>query len=48
MPDVGGLELLATVRRRWPNIIRILLTGATDIMLGLEAINAGEVFQVLH
>ncbi len=31
MPGLSGHELLEEVARRWPDVIRILLTGASDI-----------------
>ena len=44
MPDIPGTELLETVRGRFPNITRILLTASFD-RSGLQAaINQGKIF----
>lgn len=44
MPVMSGTELLAQCARQRPEIIRILLTGYTDIETLLDAINAGHVY----
>ena len=41
MPRMSGSELLATVRERWPRVIRILLTGYSDIEAVIDAVNKG-------
>ncbi|NEQ32853.1 MAG: response regulator [Leptolyngbya sp. SIO4C5] len=45
MPGMSGTELLSQVAERYPNIIRIMLTGYTDVEDLVEAINAGKVFK---
>lgn len=47
MPILGGIELLAQVRQHHPRVIRLLLTGGTNLASALEAINRGEVFRYL-
>ncbi len=47
MPGMSGAELLARCAAWQPDIIRILLTGYTDIETLLEAINAGHVYYYL-
>jgi two-component system sensor histidine kinase/response regulator len=47
MPGMSGAELLAHCAAHQPGIIRILLTGYTDIETLLEAINAGHVYYYL-
>jgi len=47
MPDMSGTELLARCAAQHPEIIRILLTGYTDIETLLDAINAGHVYSYL-
>jgi len=47
MPGMPGTELLAHCAARQPDIIRVLLTGYTDIETLLEAINAGHVYYYL-
>lgn len=47
MPSMCGAELLAAIRARHPHIVRILLTGQTDIRRAATAINDAEVFRFL-
>ncbi len=47
MPGTSGLELLAEVRERHPEVLRLLLTGAADVETALRAINEGQVFRML-
>jgi response regulator RpfG family c-di-GMP phosphodiesterase len=47
MPGMTGAELLAQVRERWPDTVRILLTGYADITSTIEAVNNGEIFRYL-
>ena len=44
MPEMLGTELLARAAAAQPQIIRILLTGYTDVTTLIEAINAGHVY----
>lgn len=39
MPGMSGAALLATIRQRWPDVTRILLTGYADMQSMIEAIN---------
>ena len=43
MPEMLGTELLARAAAAHPQVIRILLTGYTDVTTLIEAINAGQV-----
>lgn len=45
MPEMNGVEFLALVRQRFPNTMRILLTGYTDIDSVIEAVNKGNVYR---
>jgi signal transduction histidine kinase len=47
MPDMSGTELLARTAQRFPEVVRVLLTGYTDTGTLLEAINAGHVYAYL-
>ncbi len=47
MPGMSGSELLAEVRQRYPEIVRIILTGYADIDAAIEAINVGAVFRYI-
>ena len=45
MPGMSGTELLRLTADRYPNSIRIMLTGYTDVEDLVEAINEGKVFK---
>lgn len=47
MPDSPGVALLAEVRRRHPEIVRILLTGYAEMAVAVAAINHGEIFRLV-
>lgn len=47
MPGRTGVQLLAEVRERWPDIVRIIITGYTDPGDMAEAINAAGIYQFL-
>lgn len=47
MPTVTGLDFLIQVRKRWPQIIRILLTGYADMDVAIRAVNEGKLFRFL-
>ena len=47
MPEMSGLELLGTVKQNYPHIIRMVLSGYTDIDTLLAAINQGEIFRFI-
>ena len=47
MPEMDGAELLEKVRKRWPHITRILLTGYADINSTIAAINNGEIHRYI-
>jgi DNA-binding NtrC family response regulator len=47
MPGVTGLEFLKMVRDRYPDTIRIMLTGHADTETAVKAINEGEIYRFL-
>jgi signal transduction histidine kinase len=47
MPEMTGTELLARAAAEYPETIRVLLTGYTDIDTLVEAINTGRVYYYL-
>ena len=47
MPEMDGAKFLEQVRARWPDTIRLLLTGYADIPSILDAINHGEIYRYL-
>lgn len=47
MPGMTGLQFLTLVRSRYPNTVRIMLTGHADIQTAIDAINRGHIFRFL-
>jgi len=47
MPEMIGLELLRIVKREYPHIVRMVLSGYTQITTLLTAINQGEVYKFI-
>lgn len=45
MPSMSGTEFLSLTATQYPDIIRIILTGYTDVEDLVEAINSGKVFK---
>jgi response regulator RpfG family c-di-GMP phosphodiesterase len=47
MPQISGVELLAKVKCRHPQAIRLLFTGFADLESIIAAINQGHIYQFL-
>ena len=47
MPEKSGVEFLKGVRERWPEIIRIILSGYTDAHEIIDGINEVGIFQYI-
>ncbi|MEC4814766.1 MAG: SpoIIE family protein phosphatase [Scytonema sp. PMC 1069.18] len=47
MPEISGTEFLGRTVERFPDTLRILLTGFTDVEDLVEAINSGQVFKYI-
>lgn len=47
MPEMDGAKFLEHVRTRWPDTVRLLLTGYADIDSIIEAINRGEIYRYI-
>jgi putative nucleotidyltransferase with HDIG domain len=47
MPEMSGVDLLAAVRERHPDVVRMMLTGYTEMNVAVEAINRGEIFRLI-
>ncbi|MBW8039006.1 MAG: response regulator [Planctomycetes bacterium] len=47
MPGMDGHELLKTVKNKYPNVIRLVLSGYSDKDTLLHAINQGEIFRYI-
>ncbi len=47
MPEMTGVEVLAEIKQRSPDTVRILLTGYADLAAVEASINEAEVFKYL-
>lgn len=47
MPGMDGAQFLGRVYERYPNAVRVLLTGYADLRSAIEAVNQGHVFRFL-
>ncbi len=45
MPGMDGAEFLEEVAKQWPNTVRILLTGYSDLGSTIAAINNGHIYR---
>ena len=45
MPNMDGAQFLEQVRHKWPDTMRILLTGYADVSSTIAAINKGEIYR---
>jgi len=48
MPVMAGIEFLSIVKRMYPNVVRVMLTGQADLNIGVDAINKGEIYRYLN
>ena len=47
MPAMSGVDMLSMIRERNPDIVRMMLTGYTEMKIAVEAINRGEIFRLI-
>ncbi|NNV55836.1 response regulator [Limnovirga soli] len=47
MPNITGIEFFESILELYPDPIRILITGYTDISAVVDAINRGQVYKYL-
>jgi two-component system response regulator HupR/HoxA len=47
MPEMTGLELLRACKEKYPNMVRMVLSGYSHITTLLTAINQGEIFRYI-
>jgi response regulator RpfG family c-di-GMP phosphodiesterase len=47
MPGMSGTEFLNTVKELYPDTVRIILSGYTDLAVVTESVNRGAVFKFL-
>jgi response regulator RpfG family c-di-GMP phosphodiesterase len=48
MPGMNGVEFLNLARQKYPDTVRIMLTGNADQKTATEAVNRGHIFQFLN
>lgn len=48
MPGMDGVELLAQIRERSPDTVRMMLTGNADQQTAIDAVNRGRIFRFLN
>lgn len=48
MPNISGVEFLKHVREKYPDVVRILITGHADIQAAEDAINQGGVYRFIN
>lgn len=47
MPEMTGAQFLEQVRAKWPETVRILLTGYADMTSTIDAINKGQIYRYI-
>lgn len=47
MPSMNGVEFLTEVCKRWPNTVRIVLSGYADTNAVVDAINKGQIYKFI-
>ncbi|KPF48974.1 chemotaxis protein CheY [beta proteobacterium AAP121] len=48
MPGMNGVQLLEQLHQRWPQTVRILLTGHAELQSAVSAVNRGAIFRYLQ
>lgn len=47
MPDMNGVQFLSKARERWPDAVRIILSGYTELSSVTESVNQGAIYKFL-
>lgn len=47
MPEMDGTQFLERVRQRWPDSVRLLLTGFSEVSSIIGAVNRGEIYRYI-
>lgn len=47
MPDMNGIEFLRVVNSRWPDTVRIVLSGYADVASIVAAVNEGQIYKFI-
>jgi len=48
MPEMEGTAFLKKVKERWPDVVRMILTGYADLGTAISAINQGNVYRFIN
>lgn len=48
MPKMSGWELLKIIREKYPDSVRVIITGYSDMNALIAAVNAGEIYRYVH
>ena len=48
MPEMTGVEFLESIIPEFPNPIRMLLTGYTDMQALIDAVNKGQIYRYIN
>ena len=47
MPGMDGLQLLNTIQEKWPETIRVMLTGYADVDTVMDDIDSGAIYRFI-
>jgi len=47
MPVMDGVEFLSRVKQKWPDTVRMILTGNADVTNAIQSVNQGNIFRFL-
>jgi response regulator RpfG family c-di-GMP phosphodiesterase len=47
LPGMDGIEFLSIVQDRWPESVRMVITGVTDFDLAVKAVHEGQIFRFM-
>ncbi len=47
MPGIDGIQFLASVKQKFPDSVRIMLTGKAELQTAIDAVNEGHIFRFL-
>ncbi|MDO8644077.1 MAG: response regulator [bacterium] len=47
MPTIKGVDLLEAIRKEKPDIVRVLITGYSDLGVVIEAVNRGSIYRYI-
>ncbi len=47
MPGMTGIDLFEQMRTRWPDTVRVMMTGLSDHEVALKALERGSIFRYL-